>query len=281
MKAGSFSYKRVIKRRDILFNRVMRPYWGLHLTCATLDDFIDDVLAELPANVSRDAVFESIRVYAGIELSRRNSFEIAWRLAGNVDKLVRGFPALPWTAQLEDEIVPVRVEYMRPHKKFDSPGYMLYCRAVAGSSCPMLFSNFFSRRSCSGIAASIGFSAPWGLYPFKDPMYFVNLLFLAHVEAEKSHSKPVFTTVSCTSGLRLENKAKIEVRTRARPCPRGFTHQCNHCPIGYSDCPAGIYPKTLVTRMCTQCNKDSFFEPDDAGHVCVNCRYFYSTAQKV
>jgi hypothetical protein len=282
MKTRGFSYRRVIKRRDAVFGRAMRPYMEARLTGATIGDLTDDILAEMPPTVSRDALFESLRLFAGTQLSRRTGFEIAWRLAGNLDRLIAGEPVLPWNRQIANEVVPVRVEHMRPHKRFDNPGYLLHCRALAGSSCPLVFPNFFSRRSCFGIANTIGFSAPWGLYPYQHPMYFVNLMFFAHIEAEKSHEYPVFSEVSCNTSLKLENKAKIEVRTRARPCPRGFKHECNKCPIGYNECPAGIYPRTLVSRYCARCQQDAFFEPDDEEQQdCINCRHTPTPTEKV
>lgn len=274
MNPRGFSYRRVIKRRDALFERAMRPYMAARIIGATVNDLCNDIMSEMPPMVSRDALFESVRVLAGIQMSRKMAFEIAWRLAGNVDQLIDGRAVLPWTRQIRNEIVPVRVEHMRPEKRKDTVGYMLYCRALAGSPCPMLFPKFFSKRSCNGIARTLGFSAPWGLYPFKHPMYFVNLMFFAHIEAERSHETPFFHEISCSSGLKSENRPRIEVRTRAKPCPEKFQHQCAQCPIGYDRCPAGIHPKSLVKRPCDKCHSDGFFEPDDEdSRVCMNCRH--------
>lgn len=278
MKARGFSYRRVIHRRDALLNRAMRPYVAARLIGATIGDLCNDMLSEMPPTVSRDALFESLRVFAGEQMSRKMAFEMAWRLAGNIDRLIEGRPVLPWNRQIYNEIVPVRVEYMRPEKRKDNSGYVLYCRALAGSPCPTVFPKFFSKRSCNAMARTLGFSAPWGLYPFKDPMYFVNLMFFAHIEAEKSKETPFFHEISCSSGLKSENKPRIEVRTRAKPCPQRFQHQCAQCPIGYDRCPAGIHPKSLVKRPCTKCNADGFFEPDDEdSQVCMNCRFAPST----
>lgn len=278
MKARGFSYRRVVRRRDALVARAMRPYIAAKLVGETIGDLCDDMMAEMPPTVSRDALFESLRVFAGDQMSRRTAFELAWRLSGNIDLLIEGRPVLPWARQLRNEIVPVRVEYMRPEKRKDSAGYVLYCRALAGSPCPMIFPKFFSKRSCNAIARTLGFSAPWGLYPFKDPMYFVNLMFFAHIEAEKSKETPFFHEISCSAGLKSENKPRIEVRTRAKPCPQRFKHQCAQCPIGYDTCPAGIHPKSLVKRACTKCCSDGFFDPnDEESQTCMNCRFSHAT----
>lgn len=272
MKTKGFCYRRIIDRRDNLFTHAFQPYIGSRLVGDTVRDVTNDVLGQLPQTVSRDAVFESMRVLAGTTLTRAGAKELAWRLAGNVDQLIEGNPVHPWVRQLHDEAVPVRIERLRHSNRRDLKGWTLICRALAGSPCPMVFPQFFSDRSCKAIARTLGFSAPWGRYPFSTPLYFVGLMFFAHLEAERSHETPYFKTVSNTSGLKKQNCAKLEVRCRARPCPRGFTHDCAKCWLGYNECPAAIYPQTLVQRECMNCATIGFFEPDDEGVICMNCR---------
>jgi hypothetical protein len=161
---------------------------------------------------------------------------------------------------------------MRYENRKKMQGFMLFCRALGGSPCPMVFPNFLSLTSCRAISRTLGFSAPWASYPFTDARHFVNLVFFAHIEADKSAEAPYFKKVSCTSGLRAENKEKIAVRTRARPCPRRYTHPCTKCWVGYNECPAAIYPRTLVQRECTNCASVAHFEPDDEGTMCIVCR---------
>jgi len=100
----------------------------------------------------------------------------------------------------------------------------------------------------------------------------VGLLFVANIEAERSEDTPYFRTISSTSGLLAQNRGKIEVRCRSRPCPRNFQHPCDKCWLGYNECPAAIYPQTLVQRECATCAGAAFFEPDDEGVICMNCR---------
>lgn len=272
MKTKGFSYRRVMDRRDRIFAHALRPYIGSPLVGTTVRDVTNDVIAQLPLTVSHDALFESIRVAAGTTLTASGAKELAWRLAGNVERLNAGQPVHPWVRQVHDETVPVRVERIRHVRKWDVPGWMLFCRALAGSPCPIVFPQFFSSRSCRVIAKSLGFSASWGRYPFSTPMYFVGLMFVAKLEAEKSNETPYFQTISNTSGLLSQNRSKLEVRCRARPCPRGYQHQCAKCWLGYDECPAAIYPKSLVQRECVNCVSISFFEPEDEGVICINCR---------
>ena len=180
---------------------------------------------------------------------------------------------LPWTRQLEDELVPVLVEHVRPYKRKNRLGYLLDCRAVAGSPCPLMFTQFFSQNSCYAIAQSMGFSAPWGAYAFTDAAHFVNLLFFAHVEAAKSRESPAFSTISVSSSMFQYNRMRIEVRTRARPCPDNYEHSCVHCWLGYDQCEFATHAKTYVTRYCESCQTERFFDPADDGSMCVHCRH--------
>lgn len=272
MKIKGFSLKKVLDRRTQLYDRALRTYAGARIIGDTVTDIVDDLVAQLPDTVSRDAVYETIRPLAGDILTEAKARELAWRIAGNIDQLLEGRPIHTWTQQLHDEAVPVRIERMRPARRKDVPGWTLFCRVLAGSPCPLVFPQFMSSRSCSRIARTLGFSAPWHRYPYSTPLHFVNLMFIANLEAAKSDSAPYFQTISNTSALVNLNRGLIEVRCRARPCPRGYAHPCEKCWVGYNECPAGIYPKTLVMRVCASCLTDAYFEPTDDGNVCINCR---------
>jgi len=273
MTRPAFSYARLRKYRDRLAEQSLRPYIDAVISGDTLRDVCRDVLAELPAAVSQPALFDSIRALAGTRLTRQAAYALAWRLAGNLEKLKAGMPVLPWTRQLEDELVPVRVESVRPYKRKTMQGYMLECRAIGGSPCPMTFNQFFSQNSCRAISQSLGFSAPWGAYPYTTAMHFLHLLFFAHVEAERSRETPAFSKVSVSSSMFQHNRALIEVRTRARPCPDAYEHSCVHCWLGTDQCAFATHTRTYVTRHCDGCQTEAFFDPQDGGVLCVRCKH--------
>lgn len=273
MKRPPFSYIRVRQYRDRIAQRALRPYIDANMVGDTLRDVCRDTLAELPDSVSQPALFDSIRALAGTTLTRPVASTLAWRIAGNIEKLKAGLPALPWTRQMEDELVPVIVENVRPYTRKNKPGYLLDCRAVAGSPCPMKFTQFFSQNSCYAIAQVMGFSAPWGAYAFTTAMHFVDLLFFAHVEAAKSRETPSFSTISVSSSMFQHNRTRIEVRTRARPCPENYEHACIHCWLGQDQCQFATHAKTYVTRYCEACQTDRFFDPGDSSQMCVRCRH--------
>lgn len=273
MTRPAFSYRRLRQYRDRLADRALRPYIDASMAGETLRDVCRDVLAELPAAVSQPALFDSIRALAGTRLTRQKANELAWRLAGNIEQLKNGLPVLPWTRQLEDELVPVCVEGVRPYKRKTTTGYLLECRAIAGSPCPMAFTQFFSQNSCRAISQPLGFSAPWGPYPYTTALHFLNLLFFAHVEAARSHETPSFSKVSVSSSMFQANRGLIEVRTRARPCPDGYEHACVHCWLGADQCMFATHARTYESRYCQSCRTDSFFDPRDSGILCVRCKH--------
>lgn len=280
MRQRKFSYAGVLKRRDRLLSQAINPYIDAKIVGDTVYDMYNDLLAALPDTVVQSAVFDSIRIYAGTTLQLPDAKALAWRLAGNVDQLVEGVPVLPWSGQVSDERVPVIVEAVTPFTKKDAAGVMLQCRAVAGSPCPMIFSQFLSSTSCAAVARTIGFSASWGPYPYSNPLYFSKLLFFAHVEAEKSRTAPVFSKVSATSSMVKMNREKIEVRCRARPCPKGYEHACAVCWVGHDNCYAAVHARTYVSRYCHTCNSDRFFDPAVKSDKCIQCHKAQTKAVK-
>lgn len=272
MTQAVFSYQRVKARRDKLFTRALRPYIDAHIVGTVVYDMSKDIMAELPETAVRTAVFDSIRALAGTILTSPAAGQLAWRLAGNVDRLIDGIPVLPWTRQIADELVPVCVENVRPYFRKNNSGQLLECRALAGTPCPMSFTQFLSDGNCRAISRALGFSAPWGHYPYSTAVQFVNLLFFAHVEAARSGETPYFSKVSASGSMVKANRQLLEVRCRAVPCPQGYDHPCANCPVGHDVCEYGVHAQTYEPRYCENCKIDGFFDPADNGIMCVRCR---------
>ena len=134
----------------------------------------------------------------------------------------------------------------------------------------MLFEQFLSRGSCSAIAHMAGFSRTM---PYSTAAHFANLRIWVQIEAAKSAEMPHFQQVDCTASMRSHNKRLIAIRTRAVPCPRNFSHPCEHCELGYSDCPAAIFPLRLEKRLCPCCELEAYFDPARSTDVCMGCRH--------
>lgn len=272
MKTKAFSYQRVINLRDKIYNSAFRSYIDRTVSREVIYNLHDVLLTCLPQSVSRGAVFETIRVLSGKQFTQKAAATLAWRIAGNVNLLIADTPVLPWTRQVENERVPIRLEHVDKTKRRNISGFTFHCRALAGTPCTMLFPEFVSDRSCAAISRTLGFSAPWGPYPFTTPAHFVNLMFFAHVDAERSRRTPAFTQVTASSSMVAANRRLIAVRCRATPCPLAFEHACEHCYFGYDQCDFATHAQTYVTQYCATCNMDSFFDPATQSSTCLRCQ---------
>jgi hypothetical protein len=272
MTLKKFSRKQIFNRRARLFS-ALAPYIDVPISGDVVHGVVSDVLSALPDTVSRNAVFESIRVLAGSSLSQKSAARLAWRMAGNVDKLIDGFPVLPWTTQIENETVPVCVERVTHARRRDQHGYMLYCRVLAGSPASELISQFFTANSLRAISKIVGFApnSRGALVYGGIAQHFVNLMFFAHIEAERSRDRLVFHNVSVSSGMLKANKELLAVRCRTEPCPDGFEHFCVNCFKGYTECRFATHLKTYVEAHCRNCDSVAFFDPEGPGLLCVNC----------
>jgi len=261
------SLSRIFKQRDKLFQTI-KPYIDIRLTGESLHDLVADVYRVLPNYVSNDAVFESCRILAGTKLDRKTAAELAWRIAGNIDLLIKSKPVLPWVGQVKDEWVPVQVIRVDPSSRYKKFGSTFLCRALAGSFCPSTFEQSLSSASCSAIARVVGFSKNM---PHTNSLYFTNLRFWAFIEAVKSSDRPQFQQVDCAPAMRAHNRRILAIRTRNQPCPKDFQHLCEHCPIGYDTCRASIYAKNLERRACPACNTLSYFDLTRSDELCLQC----------
>lgn len=269
---AKFSRKLIFNRRARFF-AALAPYIDLTVSGDVLNRMVEALLDAAPPHVTRNAVFESVRALAGITLTRKEAAAFAWRLAGNIPALVAGQAVTPWAQQLRDEVVPVCVERVVGSRRRNKPGYILYCRVLAGSPCSLVIPQFFYADSLRAISKVVGFSTnSWGPMPYSGvAVYFVNLQFFAHLEVDLSRTQPGFRRVSVSSGMLKANKNILAVRYRTRPCPFNYEHSCANCFKGYADCGFAVHLKTYVEAHCRTCDSPSFFDPEGPGLMCVNC----------
>jgi len=273
MIVKGFNYTQLKTRRDKLTTALHDNYLDAVVSGPTLHSIADTVMETLPVSCSSSAIFDSVRLLAGTQLTYRVIKEFSWRMAGNVDRLNVGITVLPWTQQTEDEIVPVLIENIQHARRRQDFGFTLSCRVLAGTPCPMLFTQFFSANSCRAIARVIGFSNnSSGPHQYSGlGLHFHNLMFFAHIDAAESRSQPVFHKVSVSSGMLRQNKLLLDVRCRNKPCPQNFSHPCANCHVGYTDCRYGVHRTTYVARYCRNCDSESYFDPEHPNIVCMKC----------
>jgi hypothetical protein len=203
-----------------------------------------------------------------VQFTRKFAAEFVWRLAGNIDLLSKGEPVIPWTRQIHDEKLPVQVTHVDPGYRHGTPGHFFRLRALAGSFCPGVFEQFFSRGSAKAISRVVGFSRAM---PYSNPAYFVGLRFIGCVEANKSKEMPYFGPIDCSPAMKSYNKKIIAIRTRRKPCPRNYEHACEQCPVGADKCKAGIFLRGLIMRYCSTCNKMRQFDISRSEEMCYPC----------
>ena len=275
MLKARFSYVQTIKRRNELYANVFAPRIGVIIDGQTLLDLTNLALLYLPQTTSRNAVYESLRAFAGTQLNQKTAAEISWRIAGNVLRLIDGTPILPWIQQTEDEMLPVIVERVVSGERKGKPGYYFTLRCVGGSACTLQFTHFMSRVAIKVLARTVGFStnSKWGKYPFAGRVqHFVGLLFFAHVEAQRSGDRPYFHKISASSGMLKHNKALLDVRCRVLPCPQNFQHHCVDCHVGTDQCRYGTHQHTYAVRFCQTCQKEAFFDSRVPAMMCLRCQ---------
>ena len=224
---------------------------------------------------NRDAVYESLRTLIGARLDYRLCYEYAWRFSGNINKLREGEPVRPWTAQREDEWVPVQVLTCWPAKnKYRKIGRDIRFRALAGTPCPMELETFWTKGATSYVSTLLGFSRFEGPYRMQSQSDIVGLRMLVRIDALLSRGQPVFKEVKCPPSLVNWNRElvlKLRFRHGMR-CPRGWHHPCHRCAIGYKECPAATHKETFEVGHCTACrSENAIYDPEMASGVCREC----------
>jgi hypothetical protein len=273
MTKTRFNWHSIKQRRNKIASYLGRNYVGQPVVGTAVPEIANFLMTVVPPDAAPSAVYETVRLLAGETLTTTGANEFAWRIAGNLPTLVSGEPVVPWNGQLRDEIMPIRVESVFFTRRRNDSGFIFRCRAQAGSFCPGVFSHFLSSRSCSAISHAVGFSHnSWGPYPYAGVAdHFVNMVFFAHIVAERSRDQPWFREVSASSSMLKANKELLAVRCRTRPCPLNYTHSCASCPVGYIDCGYAVHKTTYVQQHCRSCSKESFFDLSVDVTNCLSC----------
>lgn len=263
----------VERRRDTVFANAIHQHIG---QVVAVDNLAGCILPWLPAGTHYDTVFESVRYLAGVQLTELEAMRLAWRLAGNLDRLRNGMSAPPWASQQSDEWVPLQVlKYVPDINAKRRRGYTVTFRVLAGTPAPMKITTFWGMPACKYVAFRVGFSKPWGSYPFSRVSDFVGLRLYGLINAAKSRGTPVFHDIECTPGLQQWNRNNVlKLRFRVKQqCPRNYSHACHQCAIGCDQCPAATHPVTYTIGRCGHCGKDEvLFDPDDKTTTyCITC----------
>jgi hypothetical protein len=242
--------------RDSL-RTLVRPRFAGHRLDA---DGLGEMAAAAAAAVGSThpaAAFETLRGWAGVELTLDRLDLIEWRLSGNVHRLKRGQPAPPWPAPEEWAIAQVTgVE--RAKKAFgaeERAGYRLDWLLLSGPAAGRPVETFWSsaqvrlRKTEFGYARRVRPSRNITRvrYDLIDPVELFRLR--AQLLVRAKDGRPEAADVRGRTGTKAWNLPVLRRRLRFdHVCPKGLTHAelpCCRCPFGLDRCEAACRPVTL------------------------------------
>jgi hypothetical protein len=275
-----------------MVNRLLPRYRDRRLKGDDFDEFVEHVLESLPKGISRKTLLDSIRHLVGQKLTAHLLDETCWRLAGNVKRLKQTRAVAPWTGQKHPEWVPVQIQKVRLQlggRRGTEIGHEVSFRVVAGTSCPLIITQWWSRKKSRYLAQfkdeqgnGFGFIRAWPNQPtpyeFKDPKQLVTLRCLLLIEPKLCDSEgPNFHEIAHSSGTTKWNKEQQKFRARLEApylCCKEMPADipCHQCPVGLDTCRASTHARTHEWRVCPQCKEEAWHDPADKIHgICVGC----------
>lgn len=261
----------VLRRRDRL-REEFRQLWNCTLDVNDIGRLITTLQTNLP-NVGRDALFETLRQYAGRELFQSDWDKLAWLIAGNLPRLEAGSAITEWQIQSAEEWVPVQVTRVFPDKdQYQNIGYRLWLTVLSGSPAGCAFQTTRKRQFLSAMSRKMGFTRRHGKLPYLSGYQYMSLRFSAKLRPSRSVQELSFDAVDVPAGLVTWNKTILRQRCRVIPCPQGFTHQCHRCVLGSDRCIGATHRLTYQQQACPACgDEQAWFDPEMTTHQCVEC----------
>jgi hypothetical protein len=245
-KPPRFDLRGVFRLRDKLIREAFFEYHGFSATGEHFDNLVDDVTSRMPGAI-RSAVYDSLALLAGKHLTDDVIREICWRLAANTGKLRAGIAVKPWDGQSPSGWCAAEIaSYTATEKRYGRAGGQVAFQILAGLLAPRQMSLWWSRAFCSMLARRIGFSRPWGDYPYRDPHQLVRMRLLIVLDCAKRFGG--VEQVACSSAAVKWNRSIMRLRLGRRPdggifeCPHGITVGCLACNMGVEDCPLAVLP---------------------------------------
>jgi hypothetical protein len=275
---------RVLELKDKLTNSPrLQVFLGQQLTGSSFRNFIKEFNRLLPGKTREQVVRESFLHLAGVVLTQDLLEENAWRMAGNIGRLLAWRPVVPWSRQADHEYVPVQIVAGRRAVLGGKHAVEFDFQVLAGTPTGMIITKIWSNRLCAALSRQLGFSNARGGFPFDDAMQLVNLRMYVMIDPAKSARAPDFEEVWQESNGKTirplsmynHNRKLLRMRVgRGWPCPKNFDrelHPCHLCHIGQEECLTAVHDLTYVSKFCAGCEKDSWFDPASSRQICVNC----------
>jgi hypothetical protein len=248
-----FNISRITELRRQLRDDAFFAFYGARLDEHGFQLLLHTV-GQLIPHVSDQVMQDSLQHLVGQVLTGDVLRETAWRLAGNVERLRHGVPALPWNGQVGKEWVPCHIVGFEPVDRTYRSGdrcASFTLQILAGSPCPRLITKEWPYKFCFMLARRMGYTATRGARPLGDVSELVNLRLLAQLDPALSWpGQPGFDKLHCGGALLQWNKSVIGRRfrtfeNRPWPCPRNYNWRCYQCHVGFDQCIAATHPVTM------------------------------------
>ncbi len=225
---------------------------------------------------------QSVLYLAGRRFKESLIKTLAYRLAGNVDRLRHKLITPPWRRQQVAEWVPVQAVAVHrvAHDRWGVAA-RITLKILAGTPCPMTARVRWSFKRCRYVASELGFRqygkkkddpAP---FPYARPEELTTMRWEMLVDPDLSEGDPYLTEVRYKPALQDWNKAQLRRRMRIDfTCmaghPLGFP--CSQCAVGYVNCPAATHRENWLIKGCRECQRPGqFWDLDQCRDSCIEC----------
>lgn len=274
----ALSVASVLKQRDRIVAGLY-GYPGSILEGSTLDSLIADICSAIKFQPSSSTMLETVKPLLGQELSDESIRKLAWRIAGNIDRLKANKPVLLWLPKPEIEWAPIqfvsgkRIWREATAKRKAEVAYIFVMRILSGSAAAETIKKIWSSRFCYIASRHLGFTRTSGDYPFSDPMEFVSLRCTIAIDPVHCKDGEIgFEKIGGRDSLIKWNRKIMSLRQREGfKCPENYDLPCYLCWHGYNYCPAACRRIDLVRKPCAGCST-GWFDPDyPDDKFCIDC----------
>jgi aryl carrier-like protein len=285
-----YDVEQIIAQKNSIGLDVYHKFANQKLVGSVFKQFVNYIFAQVSLAIRMpglqyDTIQESLRPFAGTELTESSTVDLIHRLLGNCWTLKENKPVRPYARLEGKEWVPVQIMEMTARinaKKVE--GYDVTFKVLAGFPCTLTSTSWWPLAYCRFIAwrqLKLYRRLPANMrkrevFPYRGPLDLVTMRFSALVDYDKSEQNLRFAELVVTANLMKWNKEQMRYRARRSPkyaCPAGYANNfaCHTCPIGYQECRAGCHPTTYAVKLCPACNTQAYFSDGAAATACINC----------
>ncbi|TMJ00934.1 MAG: hypothetical protein E6G97_18550 [Alphaproteobacteria bacterium] len=281
---AGYSVKKVLAIRDKLVSEWLTVADGHAMVGDVFLDLVAVAKEVLPGGPFTDVLRRSMVDLLGRTADKQTFRAVAWRLAGNHERLARGVAALPWRGQRHREWCPSRCVLVEATRKTDrrKEGAVLTWEVLAGTPAGRKVGRYFSLAALAHSRREWGFAKrrvrpenhppekPFLTYERPEQLFGLRVLLLFEPLTSTLES-PVPAAIKGTQSLLKFNRPLLAMRARyGFVCPEGFSHPCHVCPRGLDACPVACRLRSCDRRICPQCSRESWVAPDRP-QACLVC----------